>query len=282
MAGTGDALKRVHSGERLRIPATAWNGMLGVLKKFQSSALSGGSPKQVRSLGPGEIWVKNDSGGNLVRSAIVGIDLAAPVFSPATQLDQFLAWPVVSGVAPAQAKPFVILSEPVASGNVGRACIYGVCPALVNVISSGHRFADLEVDEELVSSTRLASGDRGAARIIAKAGSSTGEQWCILSLGDSGADTFQVKLYRSTSDPGAAGDKTSKCTIRYQAWDMADTVQYCEAIMPGDPAGSTRTATGKYIPAPEGSTGLGGWKGGEFVLLAALSEVPDVNPCTPS
>ena len=72
---------------------------------------------------------------------------------------------------------FVILLEP-AAGEIGRACISGVCPVRVDVNDEDDQFADVKDGE----ATMLESAPTGSARIIWKE-SGTGTKWAVVRLG---------------------------------------------------------------------------------------------------
>jgi len=62
---------------------------------------------------------------------------------------------------------FVITLEPIGAGKIGRACVSGVCPALVKYEEDFHYFADITDGD----SGKLTSGERGAAELLWVSGS---------------------------------------------------------------------------------------------------------------
>ena len=124
----GDTLKKVKSGDPLAIPAATFNSFVDAAKDFQARQLAqqqGSQPTQ--KAGTSVIFVRNDSGEDRERFDILGIE--TPIFTPTDDEDAFKNQVAVAGIVPTAADhagKFVILLEPVAAGEVGRACISGV------------------------------------------------------------------------------------------------------------------------------------------------------------
>ena len=75
---SGDPFKKVASGDRLHIPATAYNSFIDAAVDFkgrQQNATSRSIPLNSR---PGIVRVKNTTGSDLTQFAIVGLD--APLY----------------------------------------------------------------------------------------------------------------------------------------------------------------------------------------------------------
>jgi hypothetical protein len=168
----------------------------------------GGQPK-LRPLLPGQVWIKNASGADRDRFNVLGLSngVGNVSFDPtASQLDQFQAWPVLSGGEPSDFLPFAVLLEPVPDGEIGRACISGVQCVKVNINEKGHRYAVPSVTNGSGGTSSgdyayLRSADCGAQ--IVWRPDATGIQWCYVAVG-AYTDDFFAKI-TSVNDWGSTG-----------------------------------------------------------------------------
>jgi len=176
--GAKDYLK-VRPGQPLRFPAGLYNGLVDLYRAWREGRLGGGTAPPAQSVvNPGVILVKNDSGSDQARLAVLGID--APFESPADYEEGFLREVGVKCVIPylgSHFGRFVILQEPIGADNYGRALVFGITPVKIDIENEAHQFAD--VDDGVT--TVLASGTSGAARILWKE-SGTGEKWAYVAL----------------------------------------------------------------------------------------------------
>jgi len=189
-------LAKVKSGDSLKIPAATFNTFVDSARDFlarQHQQAQTGTPAAQHS---GVVLVKNASGYDQDRFAVLGID--SPIITPTDNEDEFKNRVALAGVTPDGKDHFgrfVVLLEPVRSGALGRACVSGVCPAKVYVTDEDHQFADVNDGQ----AGYLASGETGAALIL-WAESGTGEVWAVVRLGlpaESGTTTFPAKLTAS-------------------------------------------------------------------------------------
>ena len=175
----GDVLKKVKSGDPLRIPAQTFNVFIDMAKDYQGRKMCGGQFAQREFSQSGIVLVKNSSLVDCNRFAVLGID--GPLFSPTVNLESFKNKVVLSCRTPDEYNhlgKFVILQEPIQAGKIGSAWIAGVCPAQINIGHSSHKFADVADGD----STVLQSCFSGTARIIwAEYG--TGIKWAIVHIG---------------------------------------------------------------------------------------------------
>jgi len=183
---TGDALKKVRPGDRLRIPAKAYNAFVEV-----AAAHRAGQSSLDRTFQRGHAWqsgivpVRNDTGADRDRLSVLAID--GPVFAPdnggGAADEAFIRRVVLKGTTPSRPSDvgwFVITLEPIGAGKIGRACVSGVCPALVKYEEDWHYFADITDGD----SGKLTSGERGAAELL----------WVSDSAGGSSAILAVVRL----------------------------------------------------------------------------------------
>ncbi|HBR20282.1 MAG: hypothetical protein UV78_C0006G0010 [Parcubacteria group bacterium GW2011_GWA2_43_17] len=180
----GDGFKRVQAGQRLAIPARAYNAMLETAEAYQRNKTSGGD-----GTGQGgyssSVYIKNSSGSDAARFDVLGI--SDVVFSPADSdaLPQFKNKVVLTGVIPTSVDHaggrFVICQEPIANGSIGSAFAHGVCQVQINVTDDTHKFADVKDSDHAL----LDSAASGAVSILWKE-SGTGTKWAVVRFGSSG------------------------------------------------------------------------------------------------
>jgi len=168
-------IKKVQSGDRLKIPAAAYNTMADAAESHKASQLNQ-SPGQDQ---PGDnlVLVKNYTYADLDSGKIVGID--EPLFSPDDNLNEFKYNFSIKGVVPTASHEgkFIVIAEPIAAYRIGRGYIFGVCPALVDIADETyHDYAEI-VDG------KLKSVKSGSARILWQEAGTGADKWAILQLG---------------------------------------------------------------------------------------------------
>jgi len=174
-----DVLKKVKSGDPLKIPAQTFNTFIEVAQDYQARKFNTGQFPQRDFSQSGIVLVKNSTIYDCDRFGILGIN--GPVFSPTDNLEGFKNKVVLTASVPSDSYhtgKFVIAQEPIRAGQIGSAWIAGVCPVQIDIVSGSHEFADVAHDDM----TALRSSYFGTARII-WAESGTGIKWGIAHLG---------------------------------------------------------------------------------------------------
>ncbi len=236
MTAPGVHLRKVRTGDPLHIPARAYNAFVDAAHLTRRiDADTGAGPTR-----PGAkehlVLVRNDSGSDLPRFGILGIN--GPIIAPGIEgnTDEFSRRAALIGAAITTTDEyvgrFVVAREPIATGKIGWAVIRGVTPATVNVVDEEHSHADTFPDEQI-----LRSGFTGAARILWKE-PGTGERFALIEMGPADRDRVAAKLGTTTLIEG-----------RTFGW----LYQWEEVRLDGDPFSST---FGQYI-RPSGSSGEG-------------------------
>jgi len=177
----GEALKKVVTGQRLEIPAQAYNTFIDMARDWLASQMQAGGGFGTDRGQAGIVLVRNDSGADCDRFAILGID--GPIYGPTDNLDEFKNRPALKGVvpvAPDHVGKFVVLQAPLASGAIGPARLMGLTPVQLDVVNVSDEFADVKNGDVAV----LQTGVSGAARILYKE-AGTGTKWGWVVLGDS-------------------------------------------------------------------------------------------------
>ncbi len=168
-------LRKVARGEMLRIPADAWNTLIDVATSHRQRELSQGVDAGSLSTGAGIVTVRNTSGTDQDRFAVMGID--SIIISPADNELEFQSRPAFDVVMPAQNHKegrFVILCEPIAAGRLGAATIAGVTPVKLDVLAVDDLYANAKAGE-----TGYLETGEGPARILWKE-DGTGVKWGVV------------------------------------------------------------------------------------------------------
>jgi len=234
-----DAFRKVRSGQPLVIPAQAYNA-------FVDAALAERRREQSRGGGPlgdalprGVVLVRNDSDQTIEpyhALAISGV-LAEPgaddqerTFHSRTPLTGEVASEDSNTMA------FVVATQPISPGGLGRCVLTGITPAKVTVNDESDTTCELTADETVLTSTPM-----GGAPILWKE-DGTGEKWAVIELG-------RPSLGRITAVLGEAQRIPTEANRWRYPW--------VEARLDGDPGSETYL---RYVPVPDGlsSQSLGG------------------------
>jgi hypothetical protein len=184
----GDYLRKVSSNTPLSISAQTWNLLMDMARDYLASKQSFGR-NPLSSAPQNTILVKNNSGSDVTRFGILGIDNV--VITPTDNANEFKSKQALLGAAPSTTNhasgKFVICAEPIANGKIGRAYVSGACVVKVNVTDESHSFADV-ADGDIA---KLASAESGPCAILWKE-SGTGEKWAIVRFGGSGGGGLTI------------------------------------------------------------------------------------------
>ncbi|HHM13124.1 MAG TPA: hypothetical protein ENJ16_06190, partial [Planctomycetaceae bacterium] len=159
----GDSFKKVQAGQRLQIPAEAYNAFLDAARAERNRRHNREQDATPPFRQADIILVRNDTGENRARFDVLG--LSSPVVPPGANLDQFKNQVALVGGVPlvsSHAGKFAVLLEPLEAGAIGRAWASGVCPARVNVADECHEYVGVADGDP----TALRSVPRGSARIL--------------------------------------------------------------------------------------------------------------------
>ena len=285
MTPGSDILQKVKPGAPPRIPARTFNAFVDAAIDHQHRQRSSQTTAPPRSMAGDAspnagnvVLIRNDSGQDRQRFEILGID--APVFLPADHLEEFqrqIALACVVPVLDEHADRFVILSEPVRAGAIGRAWAGGVCPVQVAVDDETFMFAELQDGD----ATALKAASSGPITILwIDAG--TGIKWAIVRFGSApAAGLVPVKVWRDggTTD----GSKTQQCNRTYRVRTIDATGPSTGGALLGTNLApkKRRPVRGKLsVPSNlgAGETGTGYFNGPDFVLYDA-NETLDVEAC---
>lgn len=205
----GDPLKHVRAGEQFDPPAEAWNAFADAAVAHRSRAHDLGQDATPSAARASIILVKNDSGGDVDRWGILGVE--SVLITPTESELGFQNDLALVGDTPTTADhtgKFVILAEPIPDGKIGRAFAAGVCPVVIGVTDEGHEYAEVANGQ----SAYLASGGSGVAQILWKQ-SGTGFKWAVVRLGAGGGEGMP---------DGTADQQILVWNHSTQQWDLRD------------------------------------------------------------
>jgi hypothetical protein len=185
-----DSLKKVRAGDRLSIPAGAYNAFVDAaldLRQRQSGISRTAQPGDRQT---GIVLVKNASGEDRVRFDVLGLD--SPVQLPADNEAEFQNRVAMAGSVPSILRhrgKFAVLLEPIPAGAMGLGIVAGVTVAWVWFESEAHAYADVCDGDAFL----LQSYPYGAARVLWKDEPSGADgRWAVVLLGDRGVPEVGV------------------------------------------------------------------------------------------
>jgi len=178
----GDPFKKVQSGERLDIPATAWNAVLDTVQWVRQRQHSFDQEAGWDFRQTGIVAVRNTAGRDLARYNILA--LQDPIIRPANNLQEFMNRVTFDGFVPGgpwHIGRYAVLLDPLADGAIGRGIVAGVTP--VRLLVDPNRLYDYaEVQEGQTGALR--NVPHGSARVLWVEGTGSTERWAIVRLND--------------------------------------------------------------------------------------------------
>jgi len=184
-------------------------------------AIIGGLMPDHRDVEQAMVYVKNDTGSDLTKGAIVG--LGDPIYSdPTGDEAMFLHGELAfTGETPSETGghegKFAVLDQAIGNGNVGVACIQGVVRVKVIFATGTEKWADITDG----STATLTAAATGSARILWREGTGAGTVWCacLVGCGVSGGGVAGVIPVKVTMDGGEGGSASTDCSYTYSVDD---------------------------------------------------------------
>ena len=242
----GDKFQRVQSGQRVAIPAGAWNAMLEAARAHEQSKFNAQADTEPHLAQADICKVLNTTAGPLERFAIT--EIAGALIAPADNEAEFqvrAAFRVRVPTAEARGR-WCVLAEPIPPGRIGRAWVSGVCPARVSVEETHHQYAEADAG----NSSRLVSADQGSARILWRE-SGSGQRWALIRIGvNDPPQLVRFELLNSLL-PGTA---------------LAELFAMEGHFLGIEPL---RDPEGIFASLDEGDRGLAIWQGGQYWAIQA-------------
>jgi hypothetical protein len=274
------ALRKVRSGDPLVIPAAAYNAFIDAALDFRQRTAHLGQGAQPSFPQASIVLVRNDSGSNQNRMAVLGVD--APIIDPSANEEEFRNRVALSCVAPEEGTHegrFVVLAEPIANGKIGRAYAAGVCPVKIDVPDEEHEWRYAEIADGITGNLKVSM--QGSATILWRAGG-TGVQWAVIRLGQPvPMHVFPVEL---TQVGGEQGDEENPASWTYDVLDVVTGETLASGVDPvASPHKWQRPSVGQMIAATFGYAHYQPNDAGEMELvLGWINEMVDQEACPDS
>lgn len=179
---TADPYRKVFPGERLAIPAAAWNRVIDQIALAPIARPSGGEASRIPNL---RVYVRNDTSGTIDQWGILHITGICPAITGTTgsAFEQYQTSPAVAGVTPTGTTngQFLVAVEPIKAGEFGLAAIDGVVQVKLDVTAESDRFATPKAG----STTEMKTASSGEAAILWKQSGTGGGKWGLVRIGAS-------------------------------------------------------------------------------------------------
>lgn len=267
---SGDPFRRARVGERLRIPAVAYNAMLDAAQAYRTVSKASSRVRTPPHLVP----IRNDTGGALLQYDVVA--LGDPLFLPSDDEDAFLQRINFAGDVPATADfgRFAVLAEPADEDGVALAAVTGVTIAKLYIPAGGpYRYADIEDGE----TDYLRACARGGAAILWHEPEVEDDVcWGVVALsGRSERYTlFPVTLAVQTT---SYGDGTAPTAHTYEVTATeTEEVLYEDEDVATSPHSYRRPNFGRLAPA---TAGLAYLDAEGAVIVVSANEYLDAEGC---
>ena len=245
MAG-GDPFKKATPGQKLRIPAAAYNAFIDSALDFQrrqrdQRGKSRGRPGDESCL----VLVCNSSGSDLARFAVVTVSGIA--ISPADNLGEFQDGPVLKVAAPVEDGPVAILQEPIPAGQYGKALVVGLTAAYVHVEDGEHLFCRAVPGD----TAKLQTDTTGPIRLMWRP-VSLGNQWCVVALGHAAGAEDLLHPWKVTVD--GTGEGATYSITGGRVWTREGNKLEVSGFEDSEIAGTCTVVCKVTIPTSTGGT----------------------------
>jgi len=197
-------LKKVRPGDPLIIPAATFNAFIDAAYDFQQRQCSITQSHYRELRQTGIVLIRNESGADRERFDVLGV--TGTIVKPSENADAFKERVALRGATPGvqHAGRFVVLLEPLAANEIGRACVAGVCVVRVRMNDEGHTFAEVKSGQ----ATMLDSAASGTACLLWVQPPDERENpqiaWTVARLGGGGGGTTTAAFAMITSKSGSA------------------------------------------------------------------------------
>lgn len=196
----GDPFKKALPGQRLVIPADAFNGFVDAANYVRARRHNTESDAADEFRQTGIVRVRNNSGFALPRFGVLA--LSEPIVGPAANLQEFKNKVNFEGgmpYDPIAAGRFAVLLEPLDADAIGRGVVAGVTPVKLRVAPDQlYDFAEMEAGQ----TGALVNVPHGSARVLWVEASGSTERWAVVRL--DGGD-YQAHVLVTGNAPDADG-----------------------------------------------------------------------------
>ncbi|MCZ2341698.1 MAG: hypothetical protein LC104_07865 [Bacteroidales bacterium] len=233
----GDPLRHVLPGQKLEIPAAAYNAFADAARFARGRIHETGRESDPYFRQADIVPVRNNSGFALPRFAVIA--LAEPIIGPWDNLAEFQTRVAFEGIVPDDPPAsgrFAVLLDPLDAGAIGRGIVAGVTPVKLSV-DPDRLYEFAEVAGGGTSSLRNAPA--GSARVLWLEESGSSERWAIVRLGDG---EEHVRFQLTTPLPRCGSAEANLVLFREGRWcpvEAAITVHDSLGVVGATFAGET-------------------------------------------
>ncbi|GAB6188015.1 hypothetical protein [Thermopirellula anaerolimosa] len=153
----GNPFKKVRPGQKLEIPAEAYNAFVdaAMAQRMRRHDLEAG-----KEGGPPAVLVRNETGQTVARFSVVGLD--DPIILPSQNEAEFARQTALRAQIPDPGVHgpgrLAVVTEPLPAGQLGRAVLHGVVPAKIECQHSAHPRVWIKPSEQTGDAFTLYSG----------------------------------------------------------------------------------------------------------------------------
>ena len=221
----GDPFKKVLPGQRVTIPAEAWNAFVDAANYVRARRHNTESDATNEFRQTGIVRVRNNTGVALPRFAVLA--LSSPIIGPAANLQEFKNKVNFEGVTPYDPVAdgrFAILLEPLDVNAIGRGIVAGVTPVKL-IVDPEHLydFAEMEPGNTL----SLRNVPHGSARVLWIDAVGSEERWAIVRLDDGDYQTHVLITSNVPDDDGYYPGMVQRYDVDTKTWQ---TLFACKVV----------------------------------------------------
>lgn len=196
----GDPHKKVLPGQKLEVPAEAFNSFIEAARYVRARQHGTQSEAGAEVRQTGIVKVRNKTGADRDRFNVLALD--KPIIGPTDNLEELKSKLNFDGIVPPDpVKPgrFAVLLEPLRQDAIGRGVVAGVTLVRLQV-DPDHLYDYAEVEAN--STSRLRNVPHGSARVLWVEDGNEAERWAIVRL-DEG--DHEAHVFITSNSPDADG-----------------------------------------------------------------------------
>lgn len=221
----GDPLKKVQPGQRLQIPAEAFNAFLDASRYVRARQHNNESEPGDEFRQTGIVKVRNVTGQDQQRYSVLA--LQDPIIGPADNLREFKNRVNFDGDVPDDpplSGRYAVLLEPLAKDAIGRGIVAGVTPVRLRVNPAQlYDFAEVQAGE----TGALRNVPHGSARVLWVEETGSTERWAVVRLDDGDYQAHVLITSNAPDDDGYYPGVVQRYDVDTKTWQ---TLFECKVV----------------------------------------------------
>ncbi len=221
----GDPLKKVQAGQRLQVPAEAFNAFLDASRYVRARQHNTESESGDEFRQTGIVKVRNVTGEDQVRYSVLA--LQDPIIGPADNLREFKNRVNFDGGVPddpPRSGRYTVLLEPLAKDAIGRGIVAGVTPVRLRVNPDQlYDFAEVQAGE----TGALRNVPHGSARVLWVEETGSTERWAVVRLDDGDYQAHVLITSNVPDDDGYYPGVVQRYDVDTKTWQ---TLFECKVV----------------------------------------------------